>query len=229
MFPVVIPPPLTISNSGALTPGTLGVQYSQSLNATGGVLPYTWSFVVGSGAIPTGLSTTSAGILSGTPTVAGTFSFTVRVTDSSGTVQTATKSLSLTIVSALAILTSSLPPGTAGTAYSTTLSPAGGTLPYIWAVTSGSLPAGLTLNSSTGVISGTPTAPTSSTVTDQAHRQPAAATRADDFEGVYDGCAPSANRYEHSRDPECRTTDPVNDVPAISVSSRAVRSAHTLI
>lgn len=163
-FPVVIPP-LTISNSGALTPGTLGVQYSQSLNATGGVLPYTWSMVTGTGALPNGLSLTSAGILSGTPTVAGTFSFTVRVTDSSGPPQTATKSLTLTIVSALAILTSSLPPATAGTPYSTTLSPAGGTLPYSWAVTSGSLPSGLTLNSSTGVISGTPTVAISSSVT----------------------------------------------------------------
>jgi hypothetical protein len=163
-FPVVIPP-LTISNSGALTPGTLGVQYSQSLNATGGVLPYAW--VITAGAIPNGLTLTSAGILSGTPTVAGTFSFTVRVTDSSGPAQTATKSLSLTIVSALAILTSALPPATAGTAYSTTLSPAGGTLPYTWALAAGSppLPSGLTLNPSTGVISGTAVTATSVSVT----------------------------------------------------------------
>ena len=159
--PVVIPP-LTISNSGTLTPGTLGMEYSQSLNATGGILPYTWSLI--GGAIPAGLTLAPGGVLNGTPTVAGTFSFAVRVTDSSGAAQTDTRSLSLTIVPALAILTASLPPATVGIFYSATLVPAGGTLPYVWSITSGSLPSGLSLNPSTGIISGTPVAPTVSIV-----------------------------------------------------------------
>jgi hypothetical protein len=55
------------------------------------------------------------------------------------------------------IITSSLPSGTGGSAYSQTLQASGGTTPYTWSITSGSLPTGLSLNSSTGVISGIPT------------------------------------------------------------------------
>ena len=59
---------------------------------------------------------------------------------------------------ALTIATSSLPSGQVGTAYSATLAASGGTTPYNWSLTSGTLPAGLSLNTATGVISGTPTA-----------------------------------------------------------------------
>ena len=79
--------------------------------------------------------------------------------------QTATKTLTITVVSPLSISTSSLPAGAVGTAYTATLQAAGGTSPYTWAVTTGTLPAGLTLAGSTGVISGTPTAAGTSTLT----------------------------------------------------------------
>jgi len=70
----------SISNANPLPNGTVGTGYSQSLTATGGTLPLTWS--VSSGAVPTGTGLSSAGLLSGTPTATGPFSFTVLVMDS---------------------------------------------------------------------------------------------------------------------------------------------------
>jgi hypothetical protein len=79
--------------------------------------------------------------------------FTVQVKDADNNLTT--KTLSISIYAPLAISTSALPVGTKGTAYSRTLTATGGMTPYTWSISSGSLPAGLTLNSSTGVISGT--------------------------------------------------------------------------
>lgn len=75
-----------------------------------------------------------------------------------GTNQTTSKSLTLSGVAQLTITTSALPSFFVGTPYSATLTAAGGTAPYTWAITAGTLPAGLTLASSTGIISGTATA-----------------------------------------------------------------------
>lgn len=88
--------PPTISTT-SLSSGTVGTAYSQTLSASGGTSPYTWS--VSSGTLPTGLSLSSAGVLSGTPTAAGTFSFTAMVTDSASA--TATQSLSVSMVEPL--------------------------------------------------------------------------------------------------------------------------------
>src|SRR6185369_14441254 len=86
-----------------------------------------------------------------------TFSFTVLVTDSQTPVaQTATKALVITIIPSVSITTTSLPGGDAGSSYTATLSAVGGTMPYVWSISTGSLPSGLTLNNTTGVISGTP-------------------------------------------------------------------------
>jgi len=143
---------LTVTTAG-LPGGTVGQAYSQSLAATGGTPPYTWSLV--SGSLPPGLSlNASNGAISGAPTSTGTFTFTAQVTD--GT-QNATKSLSITVVAQLAITTASLPGGTVGQAYSQTLAATGGTPPYTWSLASGSLPPGLSLSASGGVVSGTPT------------------------------------------------------------------------
>ncbi len=240
------PPPLSITTT-SLGGGTQGIPYSATLSASGGTTPYAWSLA--SGSLPSGLTLSPGGTISGTPTVAGTSNFTVSVSDSSSPTQTATQVESITVTqkppptptltavspssgpiaggttvtitgtnltgaaavdfgptaatnlsctstqcsvtspagaagivdvtvttsggtsaktsadqftyssgsSPVSITTTSLPPATVGTAYSTTLSSSGGTPPYSWSVTSGSLPTGLSLSAS-GTITGTPTA-----------------------------------------------------------------------
>ena len=85
--------PLSITTS-SLPGGTLNASYTATLTASGGTLPYTWAIV--SGSLPTGLSL-NGGIISGTATAAGTFNFTVQVTDSTNPMQTATKALSIAV------------------------------------------------------------------------------------------------------------------------------------
>ena len=131
------------------------------IQATGGTTPYHWS--ISSGALPAGLTlSTTTGTISGKPTKSGSSTFTAKVTDStSPTAQAATKSLTITVASAalpVQITTSSLTSGQVGVPYSNTVIAIDGTAPYKWSVTSGSLPAGLTLAAATGKIAGTPTA-----------------------------------------------------------------------
>ena len=151
-------PPLVITTS-SLPSGQISVPYSQTLAASGGVAPYSWLLAVGP--LPPGLALNN-GILSGTPLgPLGTTTFTLQVTDSSPPpALVVQKAFSINIALTLTITTLSLPGGTVGVPYSQTLSGSGGTSPYTWSITSGGLPAGLQLNASTGVISGTPTTPT---------------------------------------------------------------------
>ena len=153
-FSIRIANPVSITTT-SLPGGTVGVQYSRSLAATGGVTPYTWS--VDSGAMPGGLNlVASTGNLNGRPTATGTFNFTMRVTDSIGL--TATQPLSIVVgVNPLSVTTTSLPGGTVGAQYSRTLAATGGVTPYTWSVVVGALPGGLTLVASTGNINGRPT------------------------------------------------------------------------
>jgi len=152
---VIAPAPLAITAS-ALASGVQGTNYSQLLQASGGTAPYIWSIT--SGALPAGLSLAPAtGVIAGNPSATGTATFTVTVADAENPAQT--KSVSLTLVVApaeLAITTSALPSGTQGTKYSQPLHASGGTAPYTWSITSGALPAGLSLAPATGMISGTP-------------------------------------------------------------------------
>ncbi len=150
--------PLTVTTV-ALPAATSGVPYSATLASTGGVAPYSWSIPVGS--LPAGLKLRAAtGVISGTPTTGGNFTFVAEVTDSEATAQSASASESITVgVAGLVVTTgSTLPTAISGVPYSVKLSAAGGITPYQWSLASGSLPAGLKLAKSTGVISGTTTA-----------------------------------------------------------------------
>ena len=150
--------------TSSLPGGTVGTAYSATLLATSGTPPYSWSIV--SGSLPAGLSLSSGGTISGTPTSAGTSSFTVQVTDSNSRTGSAALSITIQAGAALTITTASLPGGTVGTAYDATLAASGGAPPYTWSISAGSLPAGLTLSSG-GAISGTPTAAGTSNFTVQ--------------------------------------------------------------
>jgi hypothetical protein len=161
------PPPLEITTT-TLPGATVDEEYLQMLAATGGQSPYTWS--LDDGSLPPGLTLDpTTGVMSGTPTTAGSFPFTVEVTDSGTPVQADTQALSITVAPAPVpppqITTTTLPGGTVGTPYSVTLSATDGTQPYTWSLDTGTLPAGLTLNASTGVVDGTPTAAGTSSFT----------------------------------------------------------------
>jgi large repetitive protein len=147
-------PPLTLIG-GPQPRGEVGIAYSTSLLASGGVTPYSWSIVAGT--LPVGLSISSTtGVISGTPGASGTSNFTVQVKDSTGA--TATAAVSITIVDTLSLAGGPQPQGKVGVLYSTALAASGGITPYSWSVVSGSLPAGLSISATTGAISGTPTA-----------------------------------------------------------------------
>lgn len=142
--------------------GTLGVPYFHQLQALGGQPPYRWTVVTGS--LPPGLMLDGVlGRIQGTPTAEGAFTFTLRVTDFGQ--RTATRQLALVVGPGLTIVTTSLADAITNQGYSQALQTTGGAAPLMWSIVSGSLPAGMTLDASTGVISGTATVAGSSTFT----------------------------------------------------------------
>lgn len=154
-------PPLLVSECAATGTGEVGVPYSSSLVASGGTAPYTFSIT--GGELPPGLTLNpTTGAITGIPTTGGTFAFTYSVVDSGG------ESGSQTVGASCSIVVSSPPPvdlecvsvttGKVGVAYNASLQAGGGTAPYTFSITAGSLPPGLTLNPATGAIAGTPTA-----------------------------------------------------------------------
>jgi hypothetical protein len=143
---------LAITTPPALPVATVGVPYSVTLQPVGGATPYSW--VVTAGSIPAGLTFSGGGQITGTPTSAGKFTFTVQVTD--GNSNQTQKTFTLSVAGPLSITPPDLPPGAAGAAYSQTLTATGGTPPYVWSVTAGTLPSGLSLEAATGILAGTP-------------------------------------------------------------------------
>jgi len=148
-------PTLAVATT-SLVAGTGGQAYSATLAATGGTGPYSWSLDGSSGPLPAGLSIDPSGVISGTPTASGSYPITVKATDAVSA--TATKALSIDVADAVAVTTSSLSSGTVSAAYTAGLAATGGSGPLAWSLASGALPSGLTLNASTGSISGTPSA-----------------------------------------------------------------------
>lgn len=165
--------PLGITST-VLPQATVNVPYTFIIQASGGKGTYTWS--ISSGTLPPGLTFNGmTAVLGGTPTTPGKFTFTVQVMDSPGNV--ASQALTLNVTGAIDIACNScfansltLPAGTPKTLYSASFSATGGIGPYTWCIvepnngpcdngSGGGLPAGLTINTSTGTISGTPTTP----------------------------------------------------------------------
>ncbi|WP_349961798.1 putative Ig domain-containing protein [Rhizobium sp. ZPR3] len=158
-YSITIAAPTISVSPSSLSAGVVGTAYSETITASGGTSSY--SFAVTGGSLPAGLTLSSGGALSGTPTAGGTFSFTVTATDSStgtGAPFSASRVYSLTIAApTIAVAPTTLPAATVAAAYSQTVTASGGTSSYSFAVTAGTLPAGLTLSSG-GALSGTPTA-----------------------------------------------------------------------
>ncbi|RAJ29254.1 MBG domain-containing protein [Pedobacter cryoconitis] len=148
---IVTRPPIVISPA-TLTGLAIGTAYSRTITASGNTAPYT--FAITSGTLPTGLTLSASGVLSGTASGTGNFNFTITAT--SATSFTGSKVYSLTPSAPnIAIAPTRLSTINIGTPYSQTITATGGTAPYIYSSTS-ILPAGLTL-SGAGVLSGTPT------------------------------------------------------------------------
>ncbi len=147
--------PPTISVSPASLPdGAVGSAYSQSLSAFGGTVPYSFSV---SGTLPPGITMGPTGLLSGTPSSPGSYTFSAIVTDSTTGDGPYVKSFPYTLVIAPGNLSLSptVPDATLGRAYAHALSATGGTAPYTFALLYGALPEGLSLGPD-GLISGTP-------------------------------------------------------------------------
>lgn len=152
---IIAAPTITLS-PGTLPAPVIGTPYTQTITASGGIGPYT--FAVSAGALPAGLTLSPAGVLSGTTTAAGNFNITIRATDSSAGPYNGTQPYTLAIGAPVIVLNpGSLPDPAVGIAYNQTMTASGGLAPYTYSVSAGALPAGLTLNPSTGVLSGTPT------------------------------------------------------------------------
>jgi hypothetical protein len=142
-----------------LPPGRVGDAYNQNI----GVLPFgNYTFAVVSGTLPAGLALANDGALSGTPTTAGTSTIVVRATEANACANTIAYTLVINAAACPAIevggLAFQLPPGSVGVAYPPTMIPVTPADNYTFALAGGQLPAGMTFNTGTGVLSGTPTA-----------------------------------------------------------------------
>jgi hypothetical protein len=159
--PAAPPPPSVVPvaiSTTTLPSGRVTVAYSATPQATGGAGGFTWT--VSGGTLPTGLTlNASTGAVTGTPTAAGSSTITLTAADSTDPSNKASANYTIVIGSAPVVFASSaLPVGRATVAYSTTLQATGGSGTFAWVISTGALPAGVSLNASTGSLAGTPTA-----------------------------------------------------------------------
>lgn len=147
----------TLSLACAFPSGQLNQPYASALVATGGLPPYLYS--ISAGNLPTGLTINAfTGAITGTPTAAGAFSYTGSVVDSNTTVATASCSINIPATTPTLSLTCAPGNGQVNVSYNSALVGVGGVPSYIYSILTGALPQGLTLNTSTGAITGSPTA-----------------------------------------------------------------------
>ncbi len=133
----------------------MNLAYSTAITVTGGFGVN--NFIVVAGGLPPGVNLNGAtGALSGNPTTAGTYLFSIRDTDSYND-QATSALITIVINGPLTITTTSLPTVVTNAAYNQPVNATGGITPYTWSLFSGTPPSGLTLDSSTGRITGTPT------------------------------------------------------------------------
>ncbi|ETR65112.1 MAG: hypothetical protein OMM_14803, partial [Candidatus Magnetoglobus multicellularis str. Araruama] len=131
--------------------------YDAEIKALEGKPPYSWKLK--SGNLPTGLEillSHDSLKIEGMPTQTGLYSFTIEVTDSHTPPNHAEKTFYIEISGNVEIITRQLPHAQTGNMYASTLQAKGGLPAYIWRITDGKLPAGLTLNARTGDITGIP-------------------------------------------------------------------------
>ncbi|NTW80237.1 MAG: S8 family serine peptidase, partial [Geobacteraceae bacterium] len=144
--------------TSSLPGADVGVYYNAASNAAGGLPSYMW-YITG-GTFPPGLSLDYwTGAITGTPTTSGIYTFNLTVRDANSTAATTKLTLYVGYAPPLVITTTSLPSATQNTLYSQYVTATGGQPSYNWSVSSGSLPPGLSLDASTGLVSGTPTTP----------------------------------------------------------------------
>lgn len=160
-----VPQRLSITTNSTLPIGQVGQNYVFALTATGGTTPYRWA--AGQGFPSFFALNATTGTITGTPTTAGPFQFQIQVTDATNASTVTTFSITINPPPLTIVTVAPLFNGILGTAYVQSFSATGGVTPYTWAITSGSAPAGLTLDPSTGNLQGTPQAVGTSTFTVQ--------------------------------------------------------------
>ncbi len=152
-FTIEVTDPVVITNSVPMPAGLILTGYSTPVTTTGGAASKRFS--ISAGDLPPLVAiNSSTGLVSNLPLLAGTYNFTVRAVDSAGRVGALAEQI--TIGGGLTISPATVPNGVLSTPYSVTFSATGAVGSVLWSVSAGALPAGLTLNAGSGLLSGTP-------------------------------------------------------------------------
>ncbi|MBN2104130.1 putative Ig domain-containing protein [bacterium] len=156
-YTLTIKLPLIWISPDHISDGTQNTMYSETITANGGSGDFSWT----ASGFPPGLQLDVNGdraSIEGIPSSAGNYSISVTITDNCyGHSESKGFKINIKEFTLLTITTTSLPDATQGVPYSQTIHAMGGATPYSWSVSSGSLPSGLSLNTSSGLLSGTPT------------------------------------------------------------------------
>ena len=148
-YKLIVAPQLVVTTS-TLAPTRVGAPFSVQMTAAGGG---TQAWSIRDGALPAGLTLSSGGLLSGIPSSVGPSTFTIGVSDAA---RIGTKQFTLIVTAPLTLALPTAARGEVGLPYSVAPATSGGAAPFSWSLSSGSLPAGLALDSATGAVSGVP-------------------------------------------------------------------------